>query len=411
MNKLIPNFLILITVCGFLSAETTSPIVYDATERSFTSSDQIQEILDLQDQLEELYLGLTDFRNDRTLCPLLMNGSFPLLKKLNLDRSSLCSFLTLEGSIPSHFAPHLESLSIQDTFFSHATKNPGLEHFPLLKTLNYSFSRAGIHYTHFLNELSFPCLEELLLNGVYIIKLDFTAFSPQLKFLSLEDSDLVAEPLSTIVSLKNLEHLNLAYANATWEKSFYTYRFDFRELADMTNMKYLNLSGYDMTFENIEQTEYATWSSLEELIMDKVSVKGIKFGTFVPNLKRLSLQESNITGGDVAQIAQLKNLESLNIASTSVSSASIKKLGTLPVLKELCLANTNMITADFSSLQSLESLDLSDSNLSLASFQSLSKLTQLKKLDLRRIKNTNINKELIQQLQETLPQCEIKTEI
>lgn len=183
---------------------------------------------------------------------------------------------------------------------------------------------------------------------------------------------------------------------------------DLGNLAFLHFLKKLNLSDGIFSKENIEQTQYAELSNLEELHIDNSKIRGAFLNHFTPNLKRLSLKRSNITGNDVSKISELKNLEWLDIASTNITGASIKRLSSISGLRELSLSNTDMSKADFSNLPpSLERLDLSECTLSISSFNTLYSLVDLKKLDLKKIKNTNITPALIQQLREALPNCEM----
>jgi Leucine-rich repeat (LRR) protein len=407
MNQFFLSLFCMITACMTLFSETANlddSTVLDLTGRKFTTLEQIQEIIDVQDELEELYMTNTIFRNN-DLYDLFLSGSFPHLKKLNLDGSNT-DYLTNSSS----FAENLESLSMQTVPQLINADFQGLMNLPSLKVLNLSCNRYGyrtdLRFLYCYYNISLVALEELYTNNTTTYDLQFNTFAPNIKRLSLRSSWISKKSLASIFSLKNLEFLDMGYSLSDNVNDPLV--FDLRNLENFDSLKNLDLSGFACTPENIEQTQYMTLAKLEELHIDDSTIRGAQLGSFAANLKRLSLQRSNITGGDIAQIAQLKNLEALDIGSTSITGASIKKLATLPVLKELSLANTNMVKADFSNLpQSLEVLNLSESNLSLASFNTLYSLKNLKKLNLTNIHNGNITPAIIQQLREALPNCEI----
>jgi Leucine-rich repeat (LRR) protein len=406
MNQFFLSILCMISTCMALFSEAINlddPTLLDLTGCKFTTTEQIQEIIDLQDELEELDMTNTTFRNN-DLLNLFLSGSFPHLKKLNLDGSNI-DYLTNSSS----FAENLEVLSMQNLVPWINADLQGLMNLPSLKILHLSSTRSGYRLN-----LSFLCdyykislfaLEELYTNNTITYDLEFNTFAPNIKRLSLRSSWISNRSLYSIFSLKNLEFLDMGYSSVNYNSPL---AFDLRNLANVDSLKSLDLRGFVFTPENIEQTQYMTLANLEELYIDDSNIRGAQLENFAPNLKRLSLQRSNITGGDIAHIAELKNLESLDIESTGITGGSIKKLAGLPVLKALSLANTNMSKANFSDLpQSLETLNLSESTLSIASFNTLSSLANLKKLYLNGIKNTNITPAIIHKLREALPNCEI----
>lgn len=324
------------------------------------------------------------------------------------------------------FAPNLKHLSIIESYFDPFLIDDflaSIASLESLETLHLGHKYLSIN-NYILNAFkALPVLKELSLFGdIREGEIDFSNFHALEKLdlssvsnLNMYDvKSLTGLPLlevlsingdagwnfSHLIQLDSLRILNIGNGNFTG--------WDFRDLAKLSSLETLNITNGIFTTENKEQILYVSLPALEELLCEYSNIHGTELASFAPHLKRLALKGSNITGGDLVQIAQLKNLESLDLESTNISGASIKKLAMLFYLKELSLADTDMSKTNFSNLpQSLKILDLSGSTLSLASLTTLYSLTHLNKLDLRGIKNANITQELIQQLKEALPNCEI----
>lgn len=402
MNKLFLT--IMLSVSMFLNAETLEVPVF----KYFLTSEQVQkEILDKQAELQTLKIPRADFSYEPAL--LFLSGHFHKLETLHIGVNAP------GNSIPQFsfetFAPNLKHLVLSDFFFmGYSAEHKSLEgrlffitSFKNLETLSLIRSNNWDEVTKASLDrlgLSLPSLKELGLH-LDIVHPDFSLFQ------ALENLDLSYASINgalDLSNLSNLKRLNISHIR----KDYVTWTFDFRSLTPLNALESLNLSGRDFTQENIEQTLYTILPSLKELVFNESKIKGAHFSTFAPNLKRLSLVNSNITGGDIAQIAQLGELEFLDISSTSIAGPSIKKLGMLSSLKELSLANTNMSKTDFAAVpSSLEVLNLAGSTLSIASFDSLYTLTHIKKLDVRNIQNSNITNSMVQHLQEALPNCEV----
>jgi hypothetical protein len=324
------------------------------------------------------------------------------------------------------FAPNLKHLSINESFVDSFGIDGFLSSIASLANLEALY--LGDKYlcinNYILNAFkTLPVLKELSLRGqVREMGLDFSNFHALEKLDLSSVSNLSNYEISSLTGLHSLEILSIN-GGAGWNfnrliqldslrilnigNGNFT-GWDFHDLAQLGSLRTLNITNGIFTTENKEQILYVSLPNIEELFCDYSNIHGAGLASFVPNLKRLTLRGSNITGGDLVQIAQLKNLESLDLGLTSISGASIKKLAKLLHLNELSLADTDMSKTNFSDLpQSLKTLDLSGSILTLASLSTLHCLTHLNKLDLQGIKNTNIAPALIQQLKKALPNCEI----
>lgn len=396
-------------LCSNHLAASTS----DLSGREFATLEDVQEILSLADEVEELNLSQAKFHRD--LVNAFLSGTYPQLKKLNLDGSNVDLFTVVPG-----FADNLESLSMRVNWGRAGSGNlHGLMNLPKLKTLK--LAPFNVRYLTFdFSGLVLPQLETLdLRGGPGGIVLFFDQFSPNLKHLSLGGSRLYVSLINangalndsvfnSIFVLKQLETLDLR-EHMYWNQELgWPSGFDLRNLLAFDAIRKLELSYTLISPENIEQTQLMTLPFVEQFAMDHCKIKGARYSNFIPNVKRLSLAGSNITGGDMAEIALLNSLEVLNIEDTSITGASLKKLNALSQLSELSLAQTDMVKADFTLLpKSLKQLNLSHCKLSLASFNTLFTLTQLKTLDLQHIQNSNITSDHIEQLKAALPDCKI----
>ncbi len=352
----------------------------------------------------------------------------PYLKALNITNVNQVIF-------SENFAPHLEFLTL-----SKIHKNlVGLKTLQSIKTLTIDHGGGNGFKSVDTLEISLNSLENFNFNNFQLpyvsdyyddeFVIDFSRFAPNLKMLNLSGSTLPQNTYLLLTGLNSLETLFLGQLDPYYKEGSIIgilstlpnlkdlnfaprgteiYGLDFREFMNFKSLKRLNISHRKLTAENIEQMQYTSLPDLEILILDACNAKGAKFSIFAPNLTHLSLKNSNITGGDIAEIMQLQQLRILDISSTSISAAALKKLGSLINIKELSLGSTNMTKADFNLLPtSIESLSLAGSTLSIESFNTLFAMTNLKKLDLKGIKNANINSAMINNLKAALPGCDI----
>ncbi len=139
----------------------------------------------------------------------------------------------------------------------------------------------------------------------------------------------------------------------------------------------------------------------------------------------VSLQNTQVS--DLSPLAELMNLEWLDLPYTQVSDLS--PLTELKSLKELRLYNTpvndlsplvvlkNLGTLDLSNTQVSDVSPLSELknlkqlNLSNTQVNDLSPLVELKNLVLLSLGNTPVSDEQVQELRQTLPNCEIRHSI
>lgn len=223
-----------------------------------------------------------------------------------------------------------------------------------------------------------PLLELTELRGIAHSDLNYSRFAPHLKKIKIESKNMSSVHLNHIGENKNLESLNMIDCH--------------------------------FSPENIEQSQWTIVSSLIDLDLRNSNVKGIDFYHFAPNLRTLNLEGTNIRTSEVKKIVLMESLEELYLGNTSITHGSVKSLSTCLALKKLDLKGNKLKGAAFDELarlNQLESLDLSQCDFSVEDFKKLEKLTQIKELKINHLKNGNISKEMIQNLQNLIPDCKI----
>lgn len=265
-----------------------------------------------------------------------------------------------------------------------------------LRVLDVSYN-DGLNIEDFDGILALPKLEILNATGCQSAGGYTKNIHPQVRSLNLRGVHINAPGLAYTVP--NLEVLFVTYFNGS-----------IQDLVLFAELKEFYCNEVQFTETQLEQMELSVLSKLEILDFSRCSAKGVPFETFAPNLKKLILLDSNVTGGDVSHIANLENLEMLDLSGTKISAASIKKISLLSKLKSLHLNGTNIRDAAFTSLaglQNLEILELQNINLSLSDLKQLAFLTQLKLLNISGLNNQNVDSTHIEALKEALPNCTI----
>lgn len=180
-------------------------------------------------------------------------------------------------------------------------------------------------------------------------------------------------------------------------------------LAVHTDLEDLDLSFWALNEWQLEQLAEITLPNLKNLSL--ANPKGLPFETFAPELRKLNLNDSNASGGDIKQIAKLTLLEELNVASCSITSTAIAHLAkSISPIKKIDFSFNNLKGADFGKLKALtflEELNLQGANISKEDFFTLKELQTLIHLDIRQLPNINIGQEQIEQLRQSMPHCTI----
>jgi hypothetical protein len=123
-------------------------------------------------------------------------------------------------------------------------------------------------------------------------------------------------------------------------------------------------------------------------------------------LTTLSLSGTKVT--DLTSLAGLPKLRVLNLSFTSITKESLQHLGSFPSLSELLVRRTRMGDAEIETLSQLPDLQLIDVSNNAITDKCVVHLAQLHKLRVLIVDNTNITSEGITQLQQELPQVEVR---
>ncbi|MBN2291273.1 MAG: hypothetical protein JXM70_02545 [Pirellulales bacterium] len=128
----------------------------------------------------------------------------------------------------------------------------------------------------------------------------------------------------------------------------------------------------------------------------------------LPQLQSLYVITGKITDAGIENIKGLTELQELNLYWTRITDAGLKNLEGMTKLKILNLGHTQITDAGLKHLEGLtdiRDLDLSSTKITDAGLEHLKGLKQLKMLHISRTKVTRAG---ITNLQQTLPDCEIK---
>jgi hypothetical protein len=127
----------------------------------------------------------------------------------------------------------------------------------------------------------------------------------------------------------------------------------------------------------------------------------------MPQLRVLLLNESHITDAGIAILNEKVHMQGLVLSHARISDAGLKHLNGMTKLLDLWLDHTDISDAGLENLKGLtklESLVLSRTQVSDAGLNSLKGLTQLQTLCLN---NTRVTDAGIEDLQKSLPKCQI----
>jgi hypothetical protein len=125
-------------------------------------------------------------------------------------------------------------------------------------------------------------------------------------------------------------------------------------------------------------------------------------------LQELWLDNTNVTDAGLAHLERLSRLQWLFLDNTQITDAGLVHLRGLTMLRGLVLRGAQITDVGLSELQSLTALrglDLRSTQITDAGLACLHELHQLEGVDLR---GTKVTDDGIRQLQEALPDCEIR---
>ncbi|QSX05939.1 leucine-rich repeat domain-containing protein [Sedimentibacter sp. zth1] len=220
-----------------------------------------------------------------------------------------------------------------------------------------------------------------------------------------------------INSLNNIEYFdNLLKLDLSCN-----YLDNIEHLKSLKNLKYLSLSCIGKKTDGVKACEYSVMDfatikelhSLESLGMGALNIKDINLLSSCKNLKKLTLNDCNVTDDFINEITDLRNIEELSIFGVANSSNSfgivdLSNLSHLKNLKKLCIGKNHVnigklssleelttfykefLNEDLSGLVNLRTLDVSFSE-DLESIDFIKEVTNLEKIRLYGTSIKNIN--------------------
>lgn len=212
-------------------------------------------------------------------------------------------------------------------------------------------------------------LKELSINQINLNNCDLSVFGNLKKLHTISLRNTGIDNISFISNLTSLEKLIITGSYSTWNNIE-----DINPIRQLVNLKELQLTFNGKPLKNCETIGNLT--GLEVLIFNYNIINDFNFIRNLKELKVLNL-DSVIGLSDINFLTGLKKLEKLNISGTGIR--DISPIGNLIELKELNLANTDVINFDsLSGLKNLEVLDLGATGIEDISF--LSELVKLREL-------------------------------
>jgi Leucine-rich repeat (LRR) protein len=181
-------------------------------------------------------------------------------------------------------------------------------------------------------EYEFERLEALDLSGCAIDRLGFT---PPEGLQELNASDTKMADLQPLFGLKRLRKLSLGRAPVS----------SLSPVAGLTNLEELSLAGTSIADDALHALE--NLPNLRKLDLDQTAITGRGLGHLAgpPKLAELSLAGSKVSDLFAAEVGTLTKLERLSLAGCTFSDAGLKHLAGLGNLRELDLRGTN-VTAE-----------------------------------------------------------------
>lgn len=302
----------MISSCSTLAAENPSTLSVDFSSPS-NAEEKLREILARQSDLEELHIRHICPENAYVM-PIFFSESFPRLKKFNISYSYVKNWIknnsfaenleeltlrliTIEAGTDFEgfaFLPSLQTLNIRDVYLTNLNFN-NLSYLKQLKKLNIYNGVFTKNNKKQMRHTSLPSLQELscIYSNIHGAPLD--SFTPNIKQLTLEGSNITDKDLSKISKLKNIESLDLKLTDING--------CNLKRLRNLPCIKNLSLAATDMRRAN--------------------------FGDLPPSLKFLDLSESDLSLTSLMTLFSLTYLDTLDlreIYSTDITPEILQQL-------------------------------------------------------------------------------------
>ncbi|KAF5464431.1 hypothetical protein F2P56_014506 [Juglans regia] len=329
---------------------------------------------------------------DRWLLNVSILEPFKELRSLDMSFNAIGGWIPYEGFEKLSSLRNLEILNLGYNFFHDNGILQSLGHVTSLKTLNLTSN---------LLEGYFPAQELVGLRNLNKLDISGNSYNDiipsqgwkslsrleNLEKIDLSHNDLNDDPLQSLVAVKSLKNLNLAWNQVTG--SFLVK--DWKLLSRLENLEILDLSH-----------NYLNDNTLKSLVLVK-SLKNLNLagnqltGTFptkgweslsrLENLEILDLSLNLISDGSLPSLATIKSLKYLNLASNYLmKSFPIKVLANLSNLEVLILQSNQLggklPIQDLVNCSRLEILDVSKNLFTGSISPSIGELISLKVLSL-----------------------------
>ncbi len=158
------------------------------------------------------------------------------------------------------------------------------------------------------------------------------------------------------IASERLEPLNIVVSVYGSDSSFKATDEDVQPLSELTEVKYISLSGTKITDKALSYM--AGLKKLETLYIgdNKITDSGLVYLKDLINLRELWLRGNDITDNGVKYLKDMSKLESLDVSRTSLGDESIKIISDLASLKSLDISNTNVTDKSIVLLKYLKNL-------------------------------------------------------
>ena len=237
-----------------------------------------------------------------------------------------------------------------------------------------------------------PNLRILTLKNFNIPMLPANPFSyfTKLHTLKMDECGLTSLKASDFNGVVNLETLSLP--NNQFQS------IPTQALTVLGNLKILNIT-YTLGFGNIPYGAFASNTKLEHLDLSGNGLTNIVANAFLgleSSLRRLVLQENDLTDNQMSFISGLRALEQLDLANNKLTTFPTPLIQTLSMLQNLYLNNNKITKLLRTSLNlpnsSLKVLNLAENEMVEIEERSFEKLLNLEELNLERQSSSDILK-------------------
>lgn len=225
---------------------------------------------------------------------------------------------------------------------------------------------------------------------------------PLLTYLVLDNTGISNEGIKDLDKLKNLNFLSIDGTKVTDE--------GLRHLSHNTKIQTLSLAGKEVT--DVGLAYLSSLASLEELHLRNTNVTDKGIAEVLPKfkrLKRLSLEQTQVSDKALSTIANMPTLVWLQLAQTAITDAGVKELVRLPFLAELYLSRDKIADEGLRSislLQSLRKLHLDSTRVTDKGLLDL--VTAKSKLVLIDLTGCEVTPDAVVGLRRALPGCTVE---